>query len=359
MLTENRTDMKIQKIIASILLGATMFLGTADLKAGNPDRTGSAGADQLLINPWARASGLANSSMASVKGIESTFLNVAGLAFVRKTEINFTNTNYLVGSDISINSLGFAQRMGESSVLGISVMYMSFGDIPITTEDLPEGGIGTFSPNFTNIGISYAKEFSNSIYGGVTLRIMSEAISNVRSQGVAFDAGIRYVTGERDNLRFGIALRNVGPPMRYNGDGLTVTGSVPGTIFSNLTLQSRSEKFELPSMVNIGAAYDFLLGEKHELTANAQFTSNSFTKDQFALGVDYTFNERFVLRAGYQWEDGITSDEDRINVFTGPAAGLSVQIPTGANNTIIGLDYSYRATSPFDGVHSIGAHIDL
>jgi hypothetical protein len=351
--------MKMQSYIAGILLGVFTLAGSVNTYAGNPDRTGSAGADQLLINPWARASGLANSSMASVKGIESTFLNVAGLAFVRKTEINFTNTNYLVGSDISLNSLGFAQRLGESSVLGISVMYMSFGDIAITTEDLPEGGIGTFSPNFANIGISYAKEFSNSIYGGVTIRVISEAISNVRSQGVSFDAGIRYVTGERDNLRFGIALRNVGPPMRYGGDGLTVTGSIPGTLFSNLTLESRSEKFELPSMVNIGAAYDFLLGEKHELTANLMFTSNSFTRDQFSVGAEYTFNERFVLRGGYQWEDGITNDEERINVFTGPAAGVSVQIPTGANNTIIGLDYSYRATSPFDGVHSIGAHIDL
>lgn len=349
----------MQSYITGILFGVLTLAGSVNSYAGNPDRTGSAGADQLLINPWARASGLANSSMASVKGIESTFLNVAGLAFVRKTEINFTNTNYLVGSDISLNSLGFAQRLGESSVLGVSVMYMSFGDIAITTEDLPEGGIGTFSPNFANIGISYAKEFSNSIYGGVTVRVISEAISNVRSQGVSFDAGIRYVTGERDNLRFGIALRNVGPPMRYGGDGLTVTGSIPGTIFSNLTLESRSEKFELPSMVNIGAAYDFLLGEKHELTANLMFTSNSFTQDQFAVGAEYTFNERFVLRGGYQWEDGITNDEDRINVFTGPAAGVSVQIPTGANNTIIGLDYSYRATSPFDGVHSIGAHIDL
>ena len=114
--------------------------------------------------------------------------------------------------------------MGESSVIALSVTAMSFGDIDITTEDLPEGGIGSFSPVYTNIGLSYAKEFSNSIYGGLTVRIISEAISNVRAQGVAFDAGIRYVTGERDHIKFGISLKNVGPPMRYRGDGLTVNG---------------------------------------------------------------------------------------------------------------------------------------
>ena len=100
-----------------------------------------------------------------------------------------------------MNAFGFGQRVGESGVLGLSVTSMNFGDLEITEEDLPEGGIGSFSPTYTNIGMSYAKAFSNSIYGGITVRLISEAIYNVRSQGVSFDAGIRYVTGENDNVR--------------------------------------------------------------------------------------------------------------------------------------------------------------
>lgn len=326
--------------------------------AGNPDRAGSAGVGQLLINPWARSAGLANATMASGIGIESTFLNVAGLAFVEKTELVFTNTNYLVGSDIQINAVGFAQRMGETSVLALTVAAMSFGDIPITTEDLPEGGIGSFSPVYTNIGLSYAKEFSNSIFGGITVRIISESISNVRAQGLAFDAGIRYVTGERDNVKFGISLKNVGPPMRFRGDGLTVTGVIP-TNGTSLTLDQRSEKYELPSLVHIGFAYDFLLSETMRLTTSAQFTSNSFTNDQIGFGAEFGFKERFILRGGYQWEDNLTSDEDRRTALTGPTAGLTVQVPTGANETILGIDYSYRVTNPFDGIHSIGVHVNL
>ena len=81
--------------------------------AGNPDRAGSAGVGQLLINPWARSAGLANATMASITGIESVFLNVAGLAFLDKTELVFTNTNYLVGTDIQINSVGFCSENGR------------------------------------------------------------------------------------------------------------------------------------------------------------------------------------------------------------------------------------------------------
>ena len=140
----------------SIILIATLGLGS--VWAGNPDRAGSAGASQLLINPWAASNGLVGANMASVRGLESVFTNVAGLAFIDKSELITSNSIYLSGTGIRLNSVGFATKMGSSGVLGFTVTSVTFGDIPITTEDLPEGGIGTFSPSFSNIGISYAKD---------------------------------------------------------------------------------------------------------------------------------------------------------------------------------------------------------
>ena len=347
--------MKKLSIIFSLCAASlTMF-------AGNPDRAGSAGASHLLVNPWARNSALANSGMASVNGVEACFLNVAGLAFTRKTDLVFSNNQYLVGTGIKINSLGFGQKLGESGALGVTVTSMRFGDIPITEVDIPEGGIGTFSPINTNIGVSYAKGFSNSIYGGITVRLISEAIYNVKAQGMSFDAGIRYVTGEKDNVRFGISLRNVGPPLRYRGDGLSIDGTIAtgSGNTTTLTVDQRAEKFELPSMVNVGFAYDFIFSEKSKLTGNIQFTSNSFTRDQFGIGAEYSFNNRFILRGGYQYESKIGSEEERTTVFTGPAGGLTVQIPAGKNGSIIGFDYSYRVTNPFSGVHSLGIHVEI
>jgi hypothetical protein len=344
------------KVIKKYAIALTAILAVGQSQAGNPDRSGAAGADYLLINPWARSAGLANSNMASVTGIEASFQNVAGMAFTRKTELAFTHTNYLAGTGIRLNAFGFAQKLGGSGYLGVSVMSMGFGEIPITTVDLPDGGIGTFRPNNSVFAIHYAKEFSNSIYGGISVKVLSESISNVSSQGVAFDAGIRYVTGENDNVRFGIALQNVGPPMRFKGDGLTVTGFVQGT---TLTVEQRSEKYELPSLVNIGFAYDFIFSENSVLTGNLQFISNSFSKDQFGFSADYSWNKMVILRAGYLWEDKIGDKEQRSTFLTGPTAGLTVQIPAGQNESRIGIDYSYRATNPFAGIHSIGLHIDL
>ncbi|MCB9192915.1 MAG: hypothetical protein H6597_00145 [Flavobacteriales bacterium] len=147
--------------------------------------------------------------------------------------------------------------------------------------------------------------------------------------------------------------------MRFSGDGLSVQGLlVSGS--DQLTLSQRSEKYELPSMLNIGGAYDFQLGEKHRLTPALTFISNSFTRDQFVFGIEYAFRKIFHLRGSYLWEDGITSDVDRATVFTGPAGGLSVDLPFGKEKrSTIAVDYAYRATNPFSGVHNIGVRISL
>lgn len=339
-----------------LLLSATLAIGTAF--AGNPDRAGSAGAGQLLINPWAASNGLAGANMASITGLESTFSNAAGLAFVKKNELAFANSMYLSGTGISLNSVGFATKVGDSGVLGLSVTSMNFGDISITTEDLPEGGIGSFSPAFSNIGVTYSQEFSNAIYGGITMRIVSESISNVRASGVCFDAGIRYITGEDDRLKFGISLRNVGAPMRFAGDGLTVTATPQGAD-QGLTVFQRSEKYELPSLVNIGISLDVVSNDNNLVTANAQFVSNSFTKDQLGAGVEAALGNKLVLRGGYLWEQGLlTASQDVSTAYTGPAGGIGINLPAGGNATLK-LDYSYRTTNSFNGTHTLGVKVSM
>lgn len=338
-------------LTAAILTFSTAF-------AGNPDRAGAAGGMQLLVNPWARSNGLSGANVADGTPVESMYLNVGGLAFVEQTEINFTNLNYLSGSSIAVNSAGLAQRLGETGALGLAVTSYNFGDIRRTTSQTPEGDGTTFNVGLLNIGISYAKAFSNSIYGGITLKILNESIADLKSTGVALDAGIKYVTGDRDQVKFGITLKNVGPPMSFAGDGLSFETQAPGDEYL-MTAEWRSDKYELPSLVSIGFSYDFLLAENHNLTAHGAFTANSFTEDNFMIAADYNFNKMFYLRAGYHYEPNILSSADRRYVYTGPSAGAGVQFTFGENKTRVAVDYAYRASQPFRGTHAIGARIHV
>jgi hypothetical protein len=349
--------------ISSILMVPAM--------AGNSDRAGQAGATELLINPWARSSGFGSANTASVRGLEAQFLNVAGLAFTNRTEVLFSNTQWLVGSGVMINSFGLSQKIGNAGVLGLGIMNMSFGDIDITTSELPDGGVGTFSPNYLNIGLSYAKNFSNSINGGITVRVVNQNISNLSASGVAFDAGISYTTRlgskdkekNKDNLQFGISLKNVGPPMKFKGDGLSIRGTVPGSD-NSLTLEYRSAKYEMPSSLNIGVTYHWRnTNLMHRVTGAANFTSNSFSKDQFNFGLEYSFKDLFMLRGGYILQFGKGGNDIASSALTGPTAGATVEFGIGKKGsdkkTTLGLDYSYRMTNPFSGVHAVGVRVSL
>ncbi|PLW92418.1 MAG: DUF3308 domain-containing protein [Marinilabiliales bacterium] len=354
--------MKIQKKIfkvVSVLLLVLLVMPSQNAFAGNEDRAGQAGAGELLIMPFPRSSGWGMSNTSTVKGLEGMFLNVAGTAFTKSTEIMFARTEWLKGSDVNINAFGLTQKVGETGVIGLSVMSMSFGEIQITTVDLPEGGIGTFRPSFLNIGMSYAKAFSNSIYGGIVIRIVSEAIADVRAQGISIDAGIQYLTGDNENIHFGIALRNIGPPMSFSGDGLSFTASAVSSDISH-TVEERSARYELPALLNIGAAYDFLINDQHTLTLAGSFTSNSFYKDIYAAGLEYNFKNYFMLRGGFNYEKGMFDKATSTTAYTGPTAGVTIQVPMNKEKgSMFSIDYSYRTTDPFQGTHCIGARIAL
>ena len=329
--------------------------------AGNEDRVGSAGASHLLINPWARGSAIGDAGIANMNGLEATFTNIAGLAFTDKTQIKFNYSNWMGSANIGLNSAGFAQRLSESDVIAISVQSLNYGDIAITTVANPEGNIGFFSPRANIFNIGYAKKFSSTISGGINFKVISENISNLKSSGIAIDAGIRYVTGDKEQIKFGIALKNVGPVMRYKGDGLSQQVSYVSTEFIG-SLEQRSATYELPSLLSIGGSYDFIFTPENKLNLALGFTANSFSKDQFRLGLDYgMISEKmaFNLRAGYVYEKDLLSDENRSNALIGPTAGFSLDALVGKSKSALGLEYCARFAGVFGIIHTMGLTISL
>ena len=341
-----------------LLISTTLFLflSLQCVFAGNPDRQGEAGAYELLMNPWARSAGLHTLSTSMVQGVESMRINIAGLPRITSTEIKLSNAQYLTGTGISMNALGIAQRMGKdkNSAFGISLMALGMGEIDVTVVNLPEGTGATFTPAFFHLGIGYAHLFENKVSVGILLRAVSESISDVTAFGLGIDAGVQYVTGDRDNFKFGISIRNVGTPMKFGGPGMSIQNDATNPEVSYpLTYDQRANRFELPSMLNIGLSYDFYLRESLRLSTLGNFTSNSFSRDQVGVGVEFGMNEKFMLRAAYKYELGEVAD-GQANVYTGLSAGASVvvNLKKGEVSGLM-LDYAYRMTSPFGGTHNI------
>ena len=336
--------------------------------AGNKDRSGQAGAAELLINPWAQSNGLFAINTASVYGVEAMKSNVAGLSLDTATEIGFASGVYLTGTSISVNNFAIAQKIGDIGVFGLNIMAVGFGDIPVTNYYNPEG-VGSYHPTFLNFQLGYAKRFSTHISGGFAVTYISEQISNLGATGAAFDGGVQYVTGKKDNFHFGVTLRNIGTNMVFSGTGFAVNAEAPqSTPAFSVTTQYPSEKFEMPTYLNFGASYDFYLDAnhlkssesmpKHRLSALVDFQSNSFNNDYLGVGAEYSFMNMCMLRAAYRYENGIGNTTTSTTMFVGIAMGVTVQKKLGETGPMLSLDYSFRPTDrPANGVHVFGVRL--
>ncbi len=332
-------------------------------QAGNDLRRGTPGATELLINPWARSAGWGSVSTANARGIDAFFTNIAGLSFVNNVEFGYTFSSYYGGknalvSGATINAFGLGKSIFENTgVLGFYVMTLGLGDITVTTTDNPDGTQGTFSPSYMNLNVAYAHNFTSSIHGGVNIKVISESTDNVSASGFGIDAGIQYVTGENDELKFGISLKNIGSSFSFGGTGLSLQ-------FSNysgnqVTVEYRAAEMELPTCLNIGASYDFLFEKwDQRFTLAGNFTSNAFLNDNFVIGGEYSLLDRFQLRGAFVYQNDIFNSSARSTANTGLTAGASVIVPINAEEgSNISLDYAYRSAFPMKGTHSIGATV--
>ncbi|MGB1730360.1 MAG: hypothetical protein ACPHF2_10195, partial [Crocinitomicaceae bacterium] len=109
-------------------------------------------------------------------------------------------------------------------------------------------------------------------------------------------------------------------------------------------------------------SYDFIFNENNKLNLALGFTANSFSNDQYRIGMDYGMtNEKmaFNLRAGYVYEKNLLNVENRSNALIGPSAGFSIDALVGKNKTALGLEYCARFAGVFGTIHTIGATISL
>ncbi len=387
---------KMNQIKTCLVLGILALSSNIALADEGNVRAGQAGFTQLLINGWGRNSGLGNSNSAGVFGIEAFHMNIAGLGKISSTEIGFSRTSWLGGTGININAFGFGQRVGGDGVLGIAVNSFSIGQIPITTTEQPNGGLGTYKPSISNISLGYAYNFTSDISAGVNFKVVSESTPEIRTGGIAIDAGLQYATKlfqgsqksrtkylssnpaalRESDLRFGVSIKNLGPDLKYSGDGLAVKSN----IYSNYvtTTSQRADKTQLPSLINIGFGYDFRLDSDsllywHRLSALANFTNNSFSSNQTSLGLEYAYKEILMFRTAFDYEKGIFNYDTRRTAYTGLNIGTTVQFALGKksgvdaktknvqreNNSTLGIDYSYRFTNPFSGTHTFGLRVSL
>jgi len=345
--------MRYKLFIIFTLVCMVLFV-SMQAEASTGKRIGTAGASELLIPVGARATALGGANLANVSGVEAIYWNPAGIVgSPQKAEAMFSHTEWI--ADINIEYVAATVNLGTGGAVGVSVNTMGFGDIMETTIERPEGTGSVFSPNYLTVGVSYSRKMTDRIHVGLTGKLVSEKIMSVSASGFGFDFGLQYVNAAA-GIKLGVALTNFGTELKFDGSDLETRVQLPGTETGS-TISSVAvpvAKFDLPSQLKIGVAYDLLKAEQNLVSVVGSFVNNSYAFDQYTLGAEYSFDNMFFLRGAYTtaYREGLDEADDAFtsrsqDYIFGPSFGAGFQFGLGGDMTL-SVDYAYRTTQFFD-----------
>jgi len=307
--------------------------------AGNNTRTGTAGATELLIPVGAQGIALGQENLIFASGSEALYWNPAGLSRMdRDVEALFSQMSYIADISIGYGALGVKTDFGT---LGFSLKSIAFGDIPVTTESFPDGNGQTYSPTFVTLGGTYSKLLTDRISVGVTANLISERIMSTSASGVGFNVGIQYFGLGVPGLDLGIAVKNIGPDMTYDGSDLLRIATAQQGLRGAENYKVSAASFQLPSDIEIGIGYQRQIDENFSFRVGGNFQNNNSSDDVYGLGGELSYMNIVALRGSYltapQAADDPTGQASFLYDF---ALGVGLHHDVGGVD--ISFDYAYR-----------------
>ncbi len=318
------------------------------------NRTGTSGASELLIPIGTRDIAMGGATTATSSGVEALFWNPAGTAKA-DASVSIYASHMMYIADIGVNSAALSVNFESFGVLSLNLKGLSFGDIPLTTTLTPDGTGQTFSPQFFTVGLTYARQLTDRISVGLTGTLITERMAEVSATGFAFNIGVVYDNFvDLQGLSLGVAVKNIGPQMKFEGAGLNMQAYAPSLDRPQYYYKVEAAAFELPSTIEIGVGYKRPIGEDHGMLVAMAFQNNNFSDDEYKIGLEYEFQNLLFLRGGYDYSPPET--EKRENIF-GATFGAGVHTLIGGVD--ICFDYAFRSAKIFSNNHVFSVKIGL
>ena len=290
------------------ILAVAVLAGFAvDASAGGLERVGTAGAQELRIPIGAAAIATGGSTVAVGAGLANIFYNPASLASTDESQALFSYSSYI--ADTKVNYFAVGSHLGSQGEFAFHAKVFSIGDITVTTEDAPEGTGEILNPSYAVVGMTYGRRMTDRVLLGFTGSYVAEKVADMKASGFALDLGVQYDTGWQ-GLRFGFAMKNIGPTMKFDGPNLEERVALPGDdpAAQPHVVRLQTAEFELPTYLQIGVAYDLAIAENRHIGLYGTFQGNNFTTDEYRFGADVPVGEWLNLRAGFQGQLALDAD---------------------------------------------------
>ena len=368
-------------LIAAILSVMAMAQGSEMTERFNPEIYG---VTSLAIAPDARAGSMGDMGVATDADANSQYWNCAKYPRnIARAGVSASYTPWLrkIVTGINLANVSGFYRIGDYSAVSASFRYFGMGEVPTKEGDY------SFSPYEMAIDVAYSRMLTRTFSMGVALRFILSNMNYDPAQeaatGKAFAADISmyrqgyFMIGNREcSMSWGLSLNNIGSKLNMGNSTyaeflpatlrLGVNMTVPINEYNRFSFGAEVYKLCIPTKPvqgeeESGEDYQKRLEEDYYSVSSIAGVFKSFgdapggfaeefQELRWSFGAEYTYNDRFMLRAGYHYESPHKGNRQyftvgaglHLSVFTVDAAYC---IATAQGNP---LDQTMRFSLGFD-----------
>ena len=338
----------IAYLITAIISTMAMAQNTDLSERFNPEIYG---VTSLSIAPDARAGSMGDMGVATDADVNSQYWNCSKYPWnIARAGVSASYTPWLrkIVTGINLANISGFYRIGDYSALSGSLRYFGMGEVTTTAGDY------SFSPYEMALDVAYSRLLTQTFSMGVALRFILSNMNYDPAQeaasGKAFATDITmyrqgyFMAGNREcSMSWGIALNNVGTKINMGNSShaeflpttlrLGVNMTVPINEYNKFSFGAEVYKLCIPTKPVQGENespedYERRLEEDYYSVSSIGgiFTSFADAPGGFAeelqelrwsFGAEYTYNDRFMLRAGYHYESPHKGNRQYLNVGAG------------------------------------------
>ena len=338
------------------------------------------------IAPDARGGGLGDVGAATDPDVNSQYWNPAKYPFNISragVALNFTPWLRSLVNDMNLAYLVGYYRIGDYSAVSGSLRYFNLGEVYTSQDD----NAMTINPYEMSVDVAYSLMLSEKFSLSAAVRWIYSDMrfdnTEDNSPASAFAADIaayyqNYVNiGQREcQLGIGLNISNIGSKITFSGEEysrflpanmrLGASLMIPLDEYNKLTIAADANKYLVPTIPvqeegEDNADYEDRVHREYNDISSISGIFKSFSdapggfseelkEINYGVGAEYTYNDKFALRAGYHHESASKGNRKyftvgggfKMNVFSLDATYV---IATAKSNP---LDQTLRFTLSFD-----------
>jgi hypothetical protein len=323
----------------------------------------------LRISPDARSGGMGDVGIATSPDANASFWNLAKIPFAQsKTSVSATYTPWLRGlglNDVYLAALAGYYKLDDQQALASSIRYFSLGNIQFT--DAAGNDWGSARPREFSIDLGYSRKLSDKLGLGVALRYINSNLTgggvvngstNYKAgNAVAGDVSI-FHNGTSDasgGWNWGVAVSNLGSKIAYTED-INNKDYIPanlgvGVAYTKVFDEDNRVQFAIdinkllvptpplptepsdPTQDSVNLVKYRGYGVMQSWFQSFSDGGNEFKELMFSVGAEYSYQDQFMFRAGYFYEDKTKGNR---KYFT---------LGAGIKYNVFGLNFSYLIPS--------------